>query len=131
MKRHLPVALLALATAGLIACEAPPKPKDGAAPSVTVSEPFTHANLTIFLLRGKDTIPAGHQLLTLQEAMEQKKVIVHETSAVNELSIENVSADVDVFVQSGDIVRGGKQDRLRELLADHRRRLQHLLLALR
>ncbi|MFL5342019.1 MAG: ARPP-1 family domain-containing protein [Gemmataceae bacterium] len=117
MKRHLSVALVVIAAAGLIACEdLPSKPKegpnDGPAPSVAVSEPFTHSNLTIFLLRGKDTLPAGHQLLTLQEAMEQKKVVVHETSTVNELSIENVSTDAEVFVQAGDIVRGGKQDRL-------------------
>jgi hypothetical protein len=112
MKRHLPIALIALAAGVLVAADPLPRPKDGPAPSITVSEPFTHANLTIFLLRGKDTVPVGHQLLTLQEAMEQKKVVVHETSQVNELSIENVSADVEVFVQSGDIVRGGKQDRL-------------------
>src|SRR5207302_4131853 len=43
-------------------------------------------------------------------AMEQKKAIVHETSSVNELAIENVSSE-EVYVQSGDIVKGGKQDR--------------------
>jgi len=48
--------------------------------------------------------------LTLPEALDQKKVIVHETGSVNELSIENVS-DQEVFVQAGDIVKGGKQDR--------------------
>jgi hypothetical protein len=112
MKRHLSIALAALAAALLVAADEPPKPKDGPTPSVSFSEPVSHSNLTIFLLRGKDTVPAAHQFLTLQEAMEQKKVVVHETSQVNELGIENVSADVDVFVQSGDIVRGGKQDRL-------------------
>src|SRR5262249_36721858 len=68
--------------------------------------------LSIFLLHGKDAVASGHPLLTLQEAMEQKKLIVHETSDVNELSVENVATDIDVFIQSGDIVRGGKQDRL-------------------
>jgi hypothetical protein len=38
-------------------------------------------------------------------------VIVYETQDVNELSIENVSSE-DVYVQSGDIVKGGQQDRL-------------------
>ncbi|HEV8379395.1 MAG TPA: DUF6569 family protein, partial [Tepidisphaeraceae bacterium] len=36
--------------------------------------------------------------------------VVHETSNVNELAIENVGS-TDVYVQSGDIVKGGKQDR--------------------
>src|SRR5262249_10164393 len=53
----------------------------------------------------------GKKFLTLQEAMQQKKIIVHETKKVNELSIENVSANKEIFVQSGDIVKGGQQDR--------------------
>ena len=76
-----------------------------------LSGPYTHDNLTIFLVHGKDTM-ANRNILTLQEAMEQKKVIVHETQDVNELAIENVSRDADVFVQSGDIVKGGQQDRM-------------------
>jgi hypothetical protein len=31
---------------------------------------------------------------------------------VNELAVENVSKHFDVFIQSGDIVKGGKQDRV-------------------
>src|SRR5262245_42000988 len=98
--------------AGHVSADAPAPPKDGPAPAVTVADPATHSNLTIFFLRGKNTIPAGHKFMTLQEALEQKKLIVHETGTVNELSVENVSADIDVFIQAGDIVRGGKQDRL-------------------
>jgi hypothetical protein len=36
---------------------------------------------------------------------------VYETGSVNELAIENVSADEDVYIQSGEIVKGGQQDR--------------------
>ena len=50
--------------------------------------------------------------MPLKEAIEQKKVVVHETKAVNELAIENISSDVDVFVQGGDVVKGGQQDRV-------------------
>src|SRR5436853_3080954 len=72
--------------------------------------PFTQGNLTVFLIHGKDKIK-GQVFLTLQEALVQKKVIVRETRSVNELSIENISAQ-EVYVQSGDIVKGGQQDRM-------------------
>jgi hypothetical protein len=72
--------------------------------------PFTHGNLSVFLVHGKDKIK-GTTFITLQEAMVQRKVIVRETGSVNELTIENVSSD-EVYVQSGDIVKGGAQDRM-------------------
>ena len=72
--------------------------------------PFTQDNLSVFLIHGKDKIK-GQTFLTLQEALVQKKVIVRETRSVNELTIENVSRE-EVFVQSGDIVKGGQQDRM-------------------
>lgn len=72
--------------------------------------PFTHGNLSVFLIHGKDKIK-GVTFITLQEALVQKKVIVRETRSVNELTIENVSTD-EVYVQSGDIVKGGAQDRM-------------------
>src|SRR2546428_7446793 len=72
--------------------------------------PFTQGNLTVFLIHGKDRIK-GETFLTLQEALVQKKVIVRETRSVNELSIENISRE-EVYVQSGDIVKGGAQDRM-------------------
>ncbi len=76
-----------------------------------VSEPTTCQNLAIFLIHGKDVLP-GKKFLTLQEALAGKKAIVHETSRVNELAVENVSTDSEVFIQSGDIVKGGRQDRV-------------------
>jgi hypothetical protein len=88
-----------------------PKNKPAQDASYRLSGPYTHHNLTIFLIHGNDTIK-GKNILTLQEAMERKLVIVHETKDVNELAIENVSRYQDVFVQSGDIVKGGQQDRM-------------------
>jgi ARG/rhodanese/phosphatase superfamily protein len=78
---------------------------------LTFSGPYNHENLTIFLIHGKDTLP-GKKFLTLQEALEQKKLVVHETGNVNELSVENVADDVEVFIQAGEIVKGGRQDRV-------------------
>ena len=75
-----------------------------------LSGPYTHKNLTIFLIHGK-SIVLSKNFLTLQEAMEQKKVVVHETKTVSELAIENLSNE-DIYVQAGDIVKGGQQDRM-------------------
>ncbi len=73
-----------------------------------ISGPFTHDNLSIFLIHG--SAKPAKNLLTLEEALAQHKVVVYETRNVNELTIENVSGE-DVFIESGDIVKGGAQDR--------------------
>ncbi len=76
-----------------------------------ISEPYTHRNLTIFLIHGEDT-SSNKDLITLQEAMQTKVLKVYETEDVEELVVENLSKKYDVFIQSGDIVKGGKQDRV-------------------
>ena len=89
------------------------KPQDDKKPALTnyrISGPYTHKNLTVFLVHGKDLLP-GRNFLTLQEALAQKKVRVYETKEVNELAIRNFS-NQDVYVQAGEIVRGGEQDRM-------------------
>src|SRR5688572_6978518 len=60
-----------------------------------LSGPFTHRNLTIFLVHGKNVIK-GKSFLTLQEALVQRKVVVYETKSVNQLSIQNFSNE-DVY----------------------------------
>jgi hypothetical protein len=82
-----------------------------AAQDYRVSTPYTYKNLTIFLLHGKDQNTKGN-VMTLQEAMEHNLFRVYETGDVNELEVENMSKEFDVFIQSGDIVKGGKQDRI-------------------
>jgi hypothetical protein len=77
--------------------------------SYRLSGPYTHGNLTVFLVHGKDL--TNRTFLTLQEALAQKKVRVYETRDVNELAIRNLS-NKDIYVQAGDIVRGGDQDRM-------------------
>jgi hypothetical protein len=90
---------------------APAKPPGAKAAVYNLAGPYRHANLTIFLICGEDQIK-HKTFLTLKEALEQKKVIVYETKNVNELAIENVSPQEEVFVQAGDIVKGGQQDRV-------------------
>jgi hypothetical protein len=77
----------------------------------SLSGPYSYENLIIFLIHGPDQ-PQSQLFVPLQEALERKLVVVHETSDVNELAIENLSRTEEVFVQAGDIVKGGQQDRL-------------------
>ena len=108
-RRHFLAAAMLLSFCGLGLSLAPPaKGPDTPAPAYRVSAPFTHDNLTVFFLHGADQIKG--KILTLDEALAAKKILVHETKNVSELSIENVSDD-EVFVQAGDIVKGGQQDR--------------------
>jgi hypothetical protein len=74
-----------------------------------VSGPITHDNLAIYLIHGQSA--AGPVPLTLNEALAKGSVKVHETGTVNALQIENLGKD-EVFVQAGDIVKGGQQDRV-------------------
>jgi hypothetical protein len=113
MKPNISLALASLLALLLtaVATAEPAQAPAAKADDYTFSGPYTYQNLTIFLVHGKDTLPTK-KMLTLAEALEQKKLVVHETKNVNELSVENVAADVDVFIQSGDIVKGGQQDRV-------------------
>jgi len=74
-----------------------------------VTGPIVHANLAIYLVHGANA--AGSVPLTLQEALAKGNVNVRETGSVNELTAENVG-NYEVFVQAGDIVKGGRQDRV-------------------
>lgn len=74
-----------------------------------ISGPYTHENLAIYLVHGPSA--AGETPLTLAEALAKGSVRVHETGNVNALLVENTGAE-GVFIQSGDIVKGGKQDRV-------------------
>ena len=90
---------------------AAPEAKEAQPGNYRLSGPYQHENLTIFLVHGPDQ--ANSRMFTpLEEAMARKVVIVHETNDVNELAIENVSTSEEVFVQAGDIVKGGRQDRV-------------------
>jgi ARG and Rhodanese-Phosphatase-superfamily-associated Protein domain len=77
---------------------------------LTISEPYTHENLTIFLFHGRDEID-GSRYVSLQEALHEKHVLVHETGTVGQLEAENLSETIDIFVQAGDVLKGGRQDR--------------------
>ncbi|OHB71178.1 MAG: hypothetical protein A2W23_10355 [Planctomycetes bacterium RBG_16_43_13] len=78
-----------------------------------ITGPFTHDNLSIFLIHGKSTDSADY--ITLEEGLKSGVVVVSEkgggeNAQVNELEIENKGVK-PCYVQAGDIVKGGKQDR--------------------
>ena len=72
-------------------------------PAITVQ------NLQVFLITGNADL-AEREYLTLESAMKDEKVRVKETGTVNQLTIDN-NSDQYIFIHSGDIVKGGKQDR--------------------
>jgi hypothetical protein len=73
-----------------------------------MSGPLSHDNLAVYFVHGPSK--AGPVPLTLQEALTQGAVRVSETGNVNALAIENFGEQT-VFVQAGDVVKGGRQDR--------------------
>ena len=74
-----------------------------------ISGPVVHENLAIYFVHG--TSAKGPVPLTLQEALANGSAVVRETGSVNQLEVEN-AGDAEVFIQSGDIVKGGRQDRV-------------------
>jgi ARG/rhodanese/phosphatase superfamily protein len=73
-----------------------------------ISGPFAYRNLAIYLVHGNNSTDAVP--LTIDEALLKRTAKVYETGEVNALEIENLG-DQPVFVQSGDIIKGGRQDR--------------------
>jgi hypothetical protein len=80
-----------------------------AAEGVLVSGPIVHDNLAIYFVHGQAT--RGAVPVSLEEALANGRVKVRETGTVNELTVENVGND-EIFIQAGDIVKGGRQDRV-------------------
>jgi hypothetical protein len=112
LKYVIPIAILCVVIGLQIKAQTPSTNAQDTKPTASgyrLSGPYVHQNLTVFLVHGKDQ--TKKTFLTLQEALAQKKVRVYETKDVNELAIRNLS-NQDIYVQAGDIVRGGEQDRM-------------------
>jgi hypothetical protein len=73
-----------------------------------LSGPFSARNLTLFLVHSHSGVP--HTYLTLDEAIKQGKASLRETNSTN-LLVDNKSNE-DIFIQAGEIVKGGQQDRM-------------------
>lgn len=88
-----------------------PLPVSQASDAPKVAAPFKHENLSVYFVHGSNAV-ADAKVLSLQEGLESESAIVHETGNVNVLAVENRSPDHELFIQSGDIVKGGRQDRM-------------------
>ncbi len=93
------ILFLTCLSAGVLSLSAQPK---------VLEKAYSHKNLTIYLLQGENLVQ--REYITLEEALKDNKITLHETSSVNELKVDNKSSDY-VFIMSGDIVKGGRQDR--------------------
>ena len=92
----------------LCSCQQGNSQNPAAQPSEQTGALYVYKNLAIWLIQGEDQV--GRKYVTLEEAMDKKYIVLHETGSVNQLSVDNKS-DKYVFILSGDIVKGGKQDR--------------------
>jgi ARG and Rhodanese-Phosphatase-superfamily-associated Protein domain len=72
-----------------------------------VSAPVTHANLSVFFIHGP-AAAAEPKVITLQDALNQGLATVHDQGM---LTVDNRS-NLPLFIQGGDIVKGGNQDRV-------------------
>jgi hypothetical protein len=74
-----------------------------------ISGPFAHENLAVYFVHGPsqaDPVPK-----TLREAADNNLIGVTETRKVNQLIVEN-RGDTEIFLQAGEVVKGGDQDRV-------------------
>ena len=107
--KKMRIASVAPLAAAALRLSAPPAVRLRRCRAQRISGPHVHENLAIYFIHG--TSADGPVPLTLTEALAKGRVQVLETGRVNELQIEN-TGDEEVFVQAGDIVKGGRQDRV-------------------
>ena len=74
-----------------------------------ISDAYTHRNLAVYLL-SRSASATPRMFLTLDEALQAGCARLHETGRVGELEIENLT-HADLYIQAGDVVKGGWQDR--------------------
>jgi hypothetical protein len=78
------------------------------ASSFHFADPIRHENLEIHFLIGPSAPP---DYLTLAEGCSQQMVEIFETGRVGRLAVWNKSTDRPLFIQLGELLKGGLQDR--------------------
>ena len=87
-----------------------PQPEKIEIAKLRITGPHVHDNLAIFLIHGRDRVK-GKKFITLSQALKKKRILIRETGNVGQLTVENTGEDT-IYIQSGEIVKGGKQDRM-------------------
>ena len=112
-------AFIAILAVGLtvLASEVLPRPADVAVAipghaRVLISGPYTHRNLSIFIIHGEDEPDSDVDYIILEEGIKQGLVKITEAKReqVRELLVTNKS-ELPLYLQVGELVKGGKQDR--------------------
>lgn len=111
MKRIIPILLLAMAAACARAKTYEPAAVENGGAKLRITGPYAHENLAVYLLHS-DKGDDG-EFMTLDEGLKDGSVTVTEKGdgQVSELILENTSSRA-LFIQEGDRVKGGKQDRI-------------------
>ena len=86
---------------------------------MTILDPVSVANLTVYLVqlprsrtasRKQSTATPPIEFICLEQARAAGEVVISETGATERVRLENHSKQ-DLFIQAGEILRGGDQDR--------------------
>ena len=77
-----------------------------------VSRPYTHKNLAVYILYSDKKINSEPEYITLEEGIKARLVKVTEAkrAQVEQLRVTN-KAKLPLYLQVGDLVSGGRQDR--------------------
>lgn len=85
---------------------------------MTILEPVTVSNLTVYLVqlprgrlgtRKQSAVPPPVEFISLESARAIGEVVVSETGVTERVRLENHS-NRDLFIQAGEVLRGGDQD---------------------
>jgi len=78
----------------------------------TLGDPFTHGNLAVYPVRSSVRAEIA-EYLTLDEALKEGLIEVteRENAEVNSVFVTN-HADLSVYLMAGEVILGGKQDRV-------------------
>jgi hypothetical protein len=111
MRRILVGMLIVLASGCSSKTGSPTAELAAPAGSLKIHGPFVHEHLALYVVEDPSAKSAG-DFITLAEGLASGQVKVSEKkeAQVNELLIENASGK-PCFVQAGDVVKGGQQDR--------------------
>jgi hypothetical protein len=78
--------------------------------ALELTGPYVFQNLAVFAVHDRSTV-SHEEILTLEEGLAKKVVTIEEVGQVNQLVASN-KGKTSVYLQSGDIVKGGQQDRV-------------------